>query len=541
MVDNNNMEKLNSIIDRFIDTDLKFSPVKATHLGIHDYDDKLGSLSKENIYLNLNMTKNIYHELKLIDYDGLSLSSKVDYDTLAQQLDIHIHSIEKEKYYDKSPSLYQKYGVNAIFPMVIKDFAPLKQRQENILSRMTQISEIMEQGKENLKNPPQLWTEMAISENSHLQNFFNQTLLKFFKDSELKEKYLKLKEPVIDSLKNYKDFLEKDLLPISTGDWAAGKETFDFILKTVYMLDRTPEEIYQTGKEVFEQTEQELEEYATTVYNKTWKELDEYVKQQHPKPEDLLNTYQEAINKVRSFVVEQQLVDIPENDILEVMETPEFNRISLPFAGYQPPPPYEKKEKAIFWVTPIDKTLPPEKREEILRWHNFGSIQFVSLHEAYPGHHLQLLYANSNPSRLRKYAMNTLFIEGWALYTEKLMREYDYYDKLGRFSQIKARLWRASRVIVDVGIHTGMMNFDDGVEFLVNKTNCDRWEAIAQMKYYTQLAGQPMSYLIGMLEILKLREEYKKLSGDKFSLREFHNKLLSYGSLPIKFISKLLL
>ena len=533
-------EKLNSLINQYIDTDLKLSPVKATHLGIHDYDDQLGSFAKEDIESKLNTVKKFAQELKSVDYDSLDLSAKTDYELLSQQLDISIHDIEVDKDYEKSPAMYQKYGVSAIFPMVLKDFAPIKQRQENILARMAQITKIMEQGKVNLKNPPLLWTEMAITENDSLQNFFNDTLLKFFEGSELKDKYLPLRDTVVNALKDYKEFLQKDILPRSNGSWSIGTKNFDFILKRFYMLDKTPEEIYQTGMEVFEQTEKELEEYSQSEYGKNWKELDEYIKQQHPKAEDLLKTYKDYMSKLKNFIKTNDLVTLPENDILEILETPEFERVSMPFAGYQPPPPFEKNQQAIFWVTPLDPSMPEEKREEVLRWHNFGSIQFVSLHEAYPGHHLQLLYANSNPSRIRKYAMNTLFVEGWALYTEKLMREYDFYDKMGKFSQIKARLWRASRVIVDVGIHTGKMDFDQGVEFLMTKTNCDKWEAVAQMKYYTLLPGQPMSYLIGMLEVLKLREEYKKVKGDQFSLKEFHNKLLSYGSLPVKLIASLL-
>lgn len=540
MVINENIKQLNSIIDKYIETDLKLNPVKATYLGIHDYDDNLGSLSKKDFEIKLDIAKNIYKELKNIQYENLDISSQVDYDILNQQLDIIIHDIEKEKNYEKNPSIYQKYGISAIYPMILKDFSPIEVIQENILSRMSQIPKIIEQGKENLKNPPKLWTDMSIVENTNIQDFFEQTLYKFFENSKLKEKYLKLKESVINSLKSYKEFLEKDLLAKSTGNWAIGKENFDFILKKVYFLKQSPEDIYNIGKEVFRKTQEELEEYAVNNYNKDWKELDEYMKQQHPCSKDLLKTYQENIDKAKNFVIEKQLVDIPKNDILSVIETPEFERINLPFAGYSPPPPFEKKQQGFFFVTPIDKSLPEEKREQILRWHNFGSIQFVSLHEAYPGHHLQLLYSNSNPSRLRKYTMNTLFIEGWALYTEKLMRDFGFFDKLGKFAQIKARLWRASRVIIDVGIHTGIMNFEDGVNFLVNQTNCDHWEALSQMKYYTHLPAQPMSYLIGMMEILNLREEYKNKTKNDFSIKDFHNKLLSFGSLPVKFISKLL-
>ncbi|HID94186.1 MAG TPA: DUF885 domain-containing protein, partial [bacterium (Candidatus Stahlbacteria)] len=220
------------------------------------------------------------------------------------------------------------------------------------------------------------------------------------------------------------------------------------------------------------------------------------------------------------------LVTIPTDEELDVIPTPEFERPIIPYAAYMPPAPFEEQQKGFFYVTPSDK-------KEQLRGHSIYKIPVTALHEGYPGHHLQFLHANRVDSKVRKLFGTSVFIEGWALYCEEMMYDLGYYrDPRVRLMQLKDRIWRACRVIIDVNLHTKRMTYGEAIDFLVKEAKLERPNAIAEVKRYTRSPTQPMSYAIGKKQIMSLKDEYKD------GLKEFHDKLLSFGSIPVALIKE---
>jgi len=203
---------------------------------------------------------------------------------------------------------------------------------------------------------------------------------------------------------------------------------------------------------------------------------------------------------------------------------------------------FEKRKRGFLWVTPVNEKLLPEKQEQQLQGHSIYGISVTAVHECYPGHHIQLLSGGKIRSKVRQQMGTPLFAEGWALYCEQMMYEQGFFKSpQTRLFQLKNQLLRACRVVIDVSLNTGKMNFDQAVEMLVKVAKLDPVRATSEIKFYTYNPTYPMSYTLGKLEILRLREDYRKAKGKDFNLKEFHDKLISYGSIPVQMIRERML
>jgi uncharacterized protein (DUF885 family) len=263
-------------------------------------------------------------------------------------------------------------------------------------------------------------------------------------------------------------------------------------------------------------------------------EMIEESKQDHPKAGELLDVYRQAMDEARQVVIDRDIVSIPKGEQIRIEPTPAFVRPIIPYAAYMPPGFLEPDQEGIFVVTPVDEDADPEQAEQRLRGHPLASIPVTALHEAYPGHHLQLTFANQVGSLPRKLGgfLSTLFIEGWAFYCEELMEELGYINQpIQKLARLQAQLWRAARIVLDVSLHTGEATVEEAIDFLVEQAGLERDDATAEIRRYTQTPTQPQSYLMGKLQILEIVEEYKRHSPDA-SLREMHDAILSCGSLP---------
>jgi uncharacterized protein (DUF885 family) len=268
---------------------------------------------------------------------------------------------------------------------------------------------------------------------------------------------------------------------------------------------------------------------------KNWKDVIDERKGNHPSADGLRAAYEEHMKRARDFVVGKGLVPIPPGETLRVVDTPAFIRTTIPYAAYLNPGAFDEKQEGIFVVTPVDRGAPAEVQEEQLKGHSHPSMVLTALHEAYPGHHLQLVWSNRAPSKVRQICFDTVFAEGWALYCEEMMKEAGFYEsKEIQMFQLKDMLWRAARVVIDVGLHTRTMNFDEAVEFLISEAVVERSNAMAEVRRYTNSPTQPSSYAIGKAEIVSLRGEEERRLGPRFNLSQFHERLLSSGTIPFK-------
>jgi uncharacterized protein (DUF885 family) len=522
-------------------------PVTATQLGDHRFDDRLADYSKAALERQVREVRDALMEFQAFDPTGFDVDARIDLQLIIQVVKSALRGFEKFKDHVRNPGKYCEEGMGGVFLLLIKEFAPLEERLEKALGRLRAIPEVLARGKENirLEEVPPIWNEVALESSQQGLALFTVLIPSLAQQvPKLAADLNTASQSAAQAFEDYARFLKETVAPKARGDFAAGKELFEELVHENHMLDYNAEELLQIGWRLFGETEKAMEQVARQIdRQKTTRELLEIAKADHPKADDLLDVYRREMAKVRQFVAVQDIVTIPKGESLKIEPTPPFLWGVIPYAAYMPPGPLESMQQGIFVVTPVNPQSSEQEREEKLKGHHYAKLPVTALHEAYPGHHLQLVYANSIGSLPRKLGSftSTLFIEGWAFYCEELMEQLGYIDqpsqRLGRLSD---QLWRAARIILDVSLHTKKMTADEGIDFMVDKCGLERSNAQAEVRRYTATPTQPMSYLIGKLEIVKLIDEYKKKHPEA-SLKQVHDAVLSCGSLPPRLMRERLL
>jgi uncharacterized protein (DUF885 family) len=537
------MSKFDHLIDEILEFLWETSPTSATFAGIHKYDHELDHVNRDFLEEKNRKMKDYLTEIEMIKREELNDEEHIDWRLLKNHLESDIKSFEEIRNWEKNPSLYVDSCLYGLFLLHLREFAPIEERAESFLSRMGKIPHRLKDAQHNLRDSPEIYTRLAIQVIESGQGFFKSVIPQLVhRVPKLKSKLENASKQASIAFENYKKFLKDEHLPKSKGDYAIGKELFTFKLAKDHMLSYTADEIFEIGNAAKHSIEEELEKIAQTLEpNKSWSEVVDKVKNSHPEASQLLATYKKEMNAAKKFVKENDIVTIPPDEDLEVMPTPLFNRPFLPYAAYLRPAPFEKEQKGYFYVTPVEESLPQEKKEEILRGHSIYGIPITALHEGYPGHHLQLVLANQVARKLRRLLRTSVFVEGWGLYCEEMM--YDagfYFDPRTVLLKLKDELWRACRVIIDVGLHTKTMDYNQAVDLLVNDAKLERVHAEKEVNRYTFSPTQPLSYLIGKKQIFELKTDYYAKHKADFSLKEFHDRLLSYGSIPVAVIREAL-
>ncbi|MCK4941532.1 DUF885 domain-containing protein [candidate division WOR-3 bacterium] len=537
------MSTFQQLVDELLEFTWRSSPFSATYAGIHKYDHEMENVDIDFLTDVNRNRKDFLKRFQALNKNDLTGDECVDWQLLQNFLKSSIHSFEEIRHWQTNAAEYADLCISGLFILYVREFAPIEERATAILSRMQQIPRFLKDSKHNLKDAPEVFTKLAIEINEGGKDFLKTIV------AQLSNAVPKLARDLENAgreastaLDTYGKFLNEVLLPKSKGEFAIGSDHFDFKLKMDHMLPYTAEEILAYGREMKKSTEEALEDIAQKIdKQRTWVEVVDAIKGEHPKADQLLTTYQREMERAQRFVQDRDLVSIPEDEELEVIPTPAFLIPILPYAAYMSPAPFEKMQKGYFFVTPVNDNIPAEKQEEILRGHSIYGIPVTALHEGYPGHHLQLVHANKLKNKLRRLLGTAVFVEGWALYCEEMMREAGFFsDPRARLLQLKDQLWRACRVIIDVELHAGRMGYEQAVELLVNDAKLQKVHAEKEVTRYTFTATQPMSYLVGKKQILQLKNDYQKKLGDKFQLRDFHNRLLSFGSIPVCLIRKTL-
>ena len=475
------------------------------------------------------------------------MDARIDCRLMVQVAKASLRGFEKLKEHQRNPGTYSEECMGGVFLLLIKEFAPLEERLEKVLGRLRAIPEVLAQGKDNLvpEEVPPVWNDVALESSQQGLALFTVLIPALAQQApKLAADLEAASQKAAGALEDYARFLKEEVAVRARGNFAAGTELFEELLREDHMLDYTAQDLLQTGWRLLEETQKEMEELGRQIDSRrTVKELLEEAKADHPQAEELLDVYRREMARTREFVVSQGIVSIPAGESLKIEPTPPFIRGIIPYAAYMMPGPLESLQQGIFLVTPVDPQSPRGEQEEKLKGHNYSKLPVTVLHEGYPGHHLQLVYANSAGSLPRKLGafISTVFIEGWAFYCEELMEQLGYIDKpLQRLGRLGDQLWRAARIILDVSLHTGKMTVQEGIDFLVEKAGLERSNAQAEVRRYSSSPTQPMSYLIGKLEILKLIDEYKK-THPQASLKEVHDAVLSCGSLPPRLMRERLL
>jgi uncharacterized protein (DUF885 family) len=274
----------------------------------------------------------------------------------------------------------------------------------------------------------------------------------------------------------------------------------------------------------------DLAEQAAKLGSDDWTAKLEELKANHPSQVDLLPAYRKELERLEAFVFEHDLASNPESEAI-IQATPDFLRTVLGYAAYFHSGPLDRHQQGYFWVTP-----PGDPSG--LRDHSYALIPSVAAHEGYPGHHLQIMSVHRLDSLIRRAVRSTVMIEGWGLYTEQLMHDVGYYDDETRLGQLSARLFRALRIVLDMQLQSGALSYEQAVGRAVEVARLSEHTARSEIARYTMFPTQPFSYLVGCLELERLRSESQSRLGDAFRLRRFHDRVLSYGHMPPTLVAR---
>lgn len=516
---------------------LHMYPTAATFLGDHRFDAKLADGRPETLRAQRQRMGEWLAMFDGYDTTGWSLDAQIDRVIMTQTAKSFIRNYDAGRLQERYPGGADE-ALSGVYSLVLRDFAPLPERLRSVLGRLRETPRVLKESMVMVKpaDVPRIWAETALEGAQQGVGLFAGFIPQLAATApEIKDELLAAAQTAAAALQEYAAWIEQTVLPQAKGDFATGKALFDEMLREDHMVDYDADALRATGWQLYEDTERQMNELAARMDpDQTAKALLETAKNNHPSREGLLDAYREWMDKARRFVIEREIATIPAGESIRIVDTPPFQRMVIPYAAYNMPGFFEKVQEGIFYVTPVDESADADAAERKLRGHPWADIPVTALHEAYPGHHLQLVVANKLPSAPRKLGafLSSLFIEGWAFYCEELMEQLGFIaEPIQKLARLQAQLWRASRIIIDSSIHTGKMSVEEAIDFLVTRAGLEPDDAKAEVRRYTQSPTQPQCYLMGKMQILGIVAEYKKRN-PQASLRQMHDDILQCGSLP---------
>jgi uncharacterized protein (DUF885 family) len=496
---------------------------------------RLRDVSLQGFEQEIATRRQLLEKIRQIDAAGLSREEAIDRRLMIGLLDSSIHTALARRVWENDASLYVPAGE---IGRALEPTAPgtPQQRASDLTRLLEQVPAQIEQGRKNLVKPPRSYTESAIFKTEGTIKLLRAGAPPLAQEAGDAGKALTSAANVaLRALDAYRKFLREDLLPRSTGTWVFGKENYDHVLKHRWFLDADADAILARGQRAFEETEALAQQVAQRIQPgaKHWTEVYEKIKDDHPDANGIKQAYQAKIDAAKAFVIEHSIVTLPPGERVITIDTPPAMRRSSPFGTFQSVDAFDEGLEGKLVLTPIEEWMTPAQRKDRLRSHHNAWIPIIAVHEAYPGHHVDGLKRKQNLRLLRKVVHESIMSEGWGLFTEEMMFEQGFLqgDDV-RLTQLRNRLWRAARVILDVSLHTGKMSYDDAVTFLADKVRFDRYAAALDVDMYTVRPTYVLGYLIGMQEIEGIRKDYIAKYGEPSPPSEFYDRLLSVGSIP---------
>ncbi|HEX3876677.1 MAG TPA: DUF885 domain-containing protein [Bryobacteraceae bacterium] len=535
------------LADRYFNDALfKYDPAQATSAGFHQWDTQLPTFSPAEINAGIAVLKSFDGEVEKFGASGLSPSAAADRELLQSQIRSQLLTLENIRPWEKNPDTYSSYATNAIFVIMARSFAPPEARLRSVIAREKQIARLLQSAHENLKNPPKIYVDIAIEQLPGDVSFFQNDVPAAFqavKDASLLAEFKSINGSVMAALNSYQSYLKTNVLPHANGDFKIGAANYSKKLLYDEMVDTPLDKLLEIGFQNLRQNQNEFKRVAAKIDPKrTPQQILEDLERDHPAPDKLLQTFRDTLGGLRDYLEAHHIVTVPSQVLPIVEETPPFERATT-FASMDTPGPYEQVAKeAFFNVTLPETSWKKEQVEEHMAGFNRGTIISTAVHEVFPGHYVQFLWLKEAPSKVRKLLGCSSNAEGWAHYSEQMMLDEGYGngDLKLRLGQLQDALLRNARYIVGIQMHTGKMTYDQAIDFFVKEGYQTRVNGEREVKRGT---ADPtyLYYTLGKLEILKLREDYKKQKGSAFSLQQFHDAFLKQGFPPIKIVRRALL
>src|SRR3984893_10735042 len=550
-------DEFEKIVNDYVEGFLGSHPENATELGDHRFDDKLSDYSPDTRNRLLARAKQFREKLKTFnDVSQLGGANQVDVRILRDNIDNEIFELEELKEADWDPLVYNQSLANSLYLLVARDFDSPEKRVRNLRKRMEAIPTLIAQAQKNLQHPPRIYTETAIEQTQGAISLVREGLAPLLEQApQMKKEIAPLQEKTAQALDGYKKWLHDDLLARSDGDFRIGPDKFRKKLRFALASDLSMEEIMQRGQADLKQTQTSIYETALPLYKKYFPNADkaalddkkkvtmavlDKLAEKHPDDNTIVGYAQKIVGEATDFVKKHDLVTVPEKP-LDVIVMPEFKR-GTGIAYCDSPGPLEQNGKTFFAVEPTPKDWSKERKESFYREYNNYMVRDLTVHEAMPGHYLQLAHANEfkAPTMVRAIFRSGTFIEGWAVYCEQMMAEQGYGGPEVKMQQLKMRLRAIANAILDQSIHAGNMTEQQAMDLMTKETFQEQGEATLKWKRARLTSAQLSTYFVGVSEHLDLRAAAQKKFGKDFDLKKYNDQVISYGSPPVKYVRELM-
>ncbi len=533
-------ENWSALVDEYFDqVYFKFTPTAGTSDGLHQYDSLLEDYSRAAVDREIAALHAFEKRFMAFDPKALDETAAADRQMLISFARSNLLELEVIRPWEKNPDIYSSGITNSVYSIMSRKFASEDDRLRSVVAREKLMPAVFVEARKNLQNPPKIYTEIALEQIPGAISFFQTDVPAAFAnatDAAVKAEFAKSNAAVIAALQDYEKWLKTDLLPRSNGDFRIGAETFSKKLLYDEMVDTPLDRLLEIGTADLHANQQKFDALAKEVDpNKTPKQVLDDLGATHPAPDKLLQTFRNTFNSLITFINEKHIVTIPSKVEPTLQETPPFMR-ALTTASMDTPGPFEKvATEGFFNVTLPAPGDTPEQIAGRMSEFNKGTIVSTSIHEAYPGHYIQFLWAPMFVSKVRKLVGSNSNAEGWAHYCEQMMLEQGYGQpgtgaaniqetRLIQLGQLQDALLRDARFIVGIQMHRGKMTFDEGVHFFETEGYQTHESGVTETKRGT---ADPtyLYYTLGKLEILKLRADLKKKQGDSFFPGEVSQRL----------------
>jgi uncharacterized protein (DUF885 family) len=550
--------KFDQFFRNYLEQEFQLRPFAATQLGDHRFDHLLDDLSPEGRQKHLDHILSTLRDLKKqVDYKNLSRPSQIDFEILKHDLETTLWLDQNTRPYETNPRLYNEYISDSVFLLLVQSRLPKETNIANAISRMGQVPRIVEAAKRNLKNPPRAVLETAMRQNQGSIAFYEKDIFEVAGETGQKEQLHAAAARLVPVLKDYQEFLEKDLLPRATGDWRLGKSKFVHKLDLELDAGISADQVLRDAEEEFQRVREAMYVISCQLWSRYYPEkplppLDApgrratiemavaAVSQEHGQPDQLVQDGRATIERIKSFIRDRHILRLPEPDRCQVIEMPAFQRGNS-LAYLDAAPPLDPDAPSFYAISPPLPDWNPKRIKTLLEEYNRYLLQILTIHEGYPGHYVQLEYSNRSGSLIRRVLQSGPYVEGWAVYTEKTMLDQGYGDGDSRLRlmQLKFYLRAVGNAIIDHKMHCGEMTDEQVLLFLVNDAFQSEEEARQKIVRAKQTSCQLSTYFVGRMAMQRLRDEMERKLGDKFNLAQYHEALLNQGSVPVKYLPEL--
>jgi uncharacterized protein (DUF885 family) len=572
-------QKFAALSDQFMKESLALSPSSASAAGYHHHHPKTGNtieldallddLSLESIAQQrafyANWRERFREETPLTELDP---EDTADWQLLDDQIGLSLLEFDKIQSYRHNPTVVVELIGNALFLPLTQTYAPHDVRVGHVLSRVQQIPRLLNQVKPLLTDADPVWVSTAVEENAGNIDLIENTLAQEIPaGSRLKAQYDEAAPPAIAALNDFSRWLQNDFgKRPSKLTWRLGKELYDQKFKLVMETPVTPEQVLADAEQDMKSVRAEMLQIALPLHAQMYPghndhaelrvhdrenliigEVLQKISDEHPRRDQLQQTIETDLAGITQFIREKKIVSLSARGNLKVIPTPPFERGIYSVAGFHSAPPLEPQAEAEYWVTPIDPKTPEEKAESKLREYNNFTLQWLSIHEALPGHYVQFEHLNNiQPERrrlLRSLYANGAYVEGWAEYIAQVMMDEGFLSNDPRFRVVmrKIRLRVISNAILDIKMHTMDMSDQQALDLMTKESFQTQAEAEGKLRRVKLSSTQLPTYYVGIREWFALRQKYQTTAGRNFNLLKFHDLALDEGPLPVPVVEKLLM